>query len=156
MFQSIDDVPIILRRQIEASIVGPILTNLVNNLGEQKAFSLITPVIENLAVESGIDAAKRVGGDSIEHFSSALNSWSKEDAIDSEIIEQSDKKLKWIVHRCAYAKMYEELGLKSFGYVLSCSRDFAMVKGFNKDMVLKRDKTIMEGYKACDFEITMP
>ncbi|MBW2409434.1 MAG: L-2-amino-thiazoline-4-carboxylic acid hydrolase [Deltaproteobacteria bacterium] len=40
------------------------------------------------------------------------------------------------------------------GTILSCSRDFALIKGFNPKINLKRTQTIMEGASYCDFSYT--
>jgi len=47
--------------------------------------------------------------------------------------------------------MYEKLGIKELGCVLSCSRDFSFMEGFNPEIELIRTKTIMEGSECCDF-----
>jgi hypothetical protein len=47
--------------------------------------------------------------------------------------------------------MYEKLGIKELGCVLSCSRDFSFMEGFNSEIELIRTKTIMGGFECCDF-----
>jgi hypothetical protein len=47
--------------------------------------------------------------------------------------------------------MYEEMGIKELGFILSCSRDFPFMEGFNPEIELRRTKTIMEGAECCDF-----
>ena len=42
-----------------------------------------------------------------------------------------------------------------FRNLLSCCRDFEIVKDFNRRMRLTRTQTIMEGKEICDFRITM-
>ncbi len=59
--------------------------------------------------------------------------------------------LKFDVTRCKYAEMYERLGMKELGNLLSCYRDFAFLDGFDPDIELKRTKTLMEGDDLCDF-----
>jgi hypothetical protein len=49
--------------------------------------------------------------------------------------------------------MYQRLGLADFGLLFSCSRDFAFIGGFNRNLKLKRTQTIMEGARFCDFRI---
>jgi len=49
--------------------------------------------------------------------------------------------------------MYQRLGLEEFGLLFSCSRDFAFIGGFNRNLKLKRSQTIMEGARYCDFRI---
>jgi hypothetical protein len=59
--------------------------------------------------------------------------------------------LKFDVMRCKYAEMYERLGIKKLGSLLSCCRDYAFMEGFNPDLKLVRSRTIMDGDDVCDF-----
>jgi hypothetical protein len=47
--------------------------------------------------------------------------------------------------------MYRALGLGDLGFSLSCRRDFALIEGFNPDVILTRTQTLMEGATFCDF-----
>jgi fumarate reductase iron-sulfur subunit len=81
--------------------------------------------------------------------------FSEGDAIEFLLYERSPDRLSLDVVRCLFADMYRELGLPELGYLLSCGRDFALIKGFNPEMELKRTKTLMEGGCCCDFRIEM-
>jgi hypothetical protein len=47
--------------------------------------------------------------------------------------------------------MYRRLGIADLGPVLSCSRDAAMIEGFNPAIAFTRTQTLMEGSAHCDF-----
>jgi hypothetical protein len=47
--------------------------------------------------------------------------------------------------------MYARLGLADLGGLLSCSRDAAMIDGFNPAIEFHRTQTIMQGASHCDF-----
>jgi hypothetical protein len=47
--------------------------------------------------------------------------------------------------------MYRRLGLADLGGLLSCSRDAALIDGFNPSIAFARTQTIMEGAPHCDF-----
>ena len=68
-----------------------------------------------------------------------------------QIIRETDSELFFDVTYCGYAQMYEKMGLKELGFILSCSRDFPFMEGFNPEIELSRAKTIMEGAGYCDF-----
>jgi L-2-amino-thiazoline-4-carboxylic acid hydrolase len=72
-----------------------------------------------------------------------------------EQLELSKKRFDFNITRCQYAEMYKDLGMADLGVILSCSRDFALIEGFNPRMTLLRTKTIMEGYDHCDFRIAI-
>lgn len=155
MGEDLSKVGILVRREIEARIAAPLIKAFIDEIGREKTLEIVERVIESLAVESGRQFAKLVGGNSIEDFSNSLKYFTKDNALELEVIESSPKKLLMDVKRCRYAEMYRELGIEEFGFLLSCGRDFAMVRGFNPKIRFKRTKTLMEGDDCCDFRYEM-
>jgi len=153
MVANLREMDILTRREIEARIAGPLIRAFIDKLGRKEALSVVRPVIESLAQESGRGAAQTAGGDSIAHLAKAMEAWSAGDAYETKNLEQTETRFDWDVTRCAYAEMYEELGMADLGYELSCGRDFAMIKGFNPQMKLTRTKTVMQGDECCDFRV---
>ena len=90
-------------------------------------------------------------GNNIDAFLDTLKFWTKDDALEIDILEKSDSKLSFNVTRCKYAEMYTALGISDLGTVLSCNRDASLIKGFNPKATLDRKKTIMSGSKCCTF-----
>ncbi|MEE9612954.1 MAG: L-2-amino-thiazoline-4-carboxylic acid hydrolase, partial [Desulfatiglandales bacterium] len=155
MGEDLSKVGILVRREIEARIAAPLIKAFIDEIGREKTLKIVERVIESLAVESGQQFAKLVGGNSIEDFSNSLKYFTKDNALELEVIESSPKKLLMDVKRCRYAEMYRELGIEEFGFLLSCGRDFAMVRGFNPKIRFKRTKTLMKGDDCCDFRYEM-
>jgi len=71
-----------------------------------------------------------------------------------ETLEQTRDRLAFNVTRCRYAEMYEELGMRDIGGILSCGRDGEFCRGYAPDVELTRTRTIMEGASHCDFRYT--
>ena len=91
----------------------------------------------------------------MDDFAKGLSAWGAGGAYELEVLELSDVRYYFDIKRCRYAEMYQELDCADFGFILSCSRDFALVEGFNLKMKLNRTKTIMEGHDRCDFRIML-
>lgn len=148
----IDIVDQLLRREIEARIVGPLIDAMVAEFGRDPVYKVIENSILRIAEEQGAQFADKVGGNTLNHFMGVLEAWKKGGSLEMEILEQTVNKLSFNVTRCRYAELYQELGFApELGYMLSCNRDFALVKGFNKEIILRRTQTIMEGAPCCDF-----
>ncbi len=81
--------------------------------------------------------------------------WAEEGALEFSVLEETSQTLRFDVTRCQYAELYERLGVKEFGYCLSCNRDAPLISGFNPRMQLSRTHTIMQGANSCDFCITL-
>ncbi len=151
MSQEAREVPLLVRREIEAGIAVPLIKAFMEELGRERALEVARRVIESLAEESGRMLAQVVGGNSLEHFGKAAAVFSKGGASESQVIEASPNRLLMNITKCRYVDVYKELGMHDFGYLLSCGRDFAMIRGFNPKIKFTRTKTIMEGDDHCDF-----
>ena len=82
---------------------------------------------------------------------SAFKTYARDDALDYDVIEQSEDAFAFDVTRCRYAEFYKELGEPELGFLLVCSADFDTAEGFGGDIELARTQTIMQGAPHCDF-----
>ncbi len=137
--------PVLLRREIEARIMAPLIEAFADKLGHEKAVEIASNVILNLAVKSGADLAKRCGGNSFEHMPNGMGRWSAGGATERNVIERGETKYNYNIVKCKYADMYKELGLAELGFVLSCGRDGMLFGGFNPDIKFERPR---ESWKA--------
>ena len=155
MAADLSKISILARREIEARILSPVIKALIQEVGKERALQILEPIIQSLARESGQQLAKWMGGNSLEAFVRGLDLWTREDALQLEVIEQTPKRFSFNVTRCRYADMYKELGLKELGKILSCNRDAALIEGMNPKICFTRNQTIMEGAPFCDFRYEM-
>ena len=139
------------RREIEAEIVGPLVRAFADEIGVDRALTVVARVVEGLARDGGAAMAQSLGETSLTAFSACLERWQEGGALEIEVRQQTDSALDFDVVRCRYAEMYRRLGLADLGAHLSCVRDFALVEGFNPDIHLTRTQTLMEGASHCDF-----
>ena len=140
------------RREIQAPIVSSLIKKFAKEVGADKAMEIAKLVIKEDAILSGKLLAEEYSGNSIAVLSKiAKEVWAKDDALEIKIIKENQNELSFDVPYCGYAEMYEKIGIKELGCVLSCIRDFYFLEGFNPKITLKRTKTIMEGADYCDF-----
>ena len=92
-----------------------------------------------------------MGGDSLGHLADSMQAWTRNDALEINLLEQSDDVFDYDVTRCRYAELYHALGVPELGFILSCNRDGALIEGFNPEIELTRTTTIMQGAPRCDF-----
>ena len=142
---------VLTRREVEARILKPMLDAMGATFGHKKVLDVMRNTIVEIAEKQGAELAQSVGGNSFQHFAASLEFWRMDDALEIDVIEQSEVALSFNVTRCRYAELYEELGIRKLGKSLSCARDFALIRGFNSAVSLTRTQTIMEGAPYCDF-----
>ena len=155
MTQDINNVDLIVRREIEALIASPLIEAFSEEFGKEASEVVTKKVIGKLALEAGKMLKMFAGGDTMEHLQRALPLFSQGGALEFDIVEATESKAAVNVTRCKYAEMYKEHGLEKFGYLLGCGRDFALMEGFNSKIKFTRTQTIMEGARFCDFRFEL-
>jgi hypothetical protein len=147
--------PLLQQRQIEASIVGPLVRAFADEVGDERALRIVGGVIRDLARRAGADLSHQLGDSSLEAFAKGLDRWREGGALEIDLIEQTPTRLSFNVTRCRYAEMYRALGMADLGASLSCQRDYALAQGFNPEIDLTRTQTIMGGAAYCDFRFEL-
>ncbi|MCH7906844.1 MAG: L-2-amino-thiazoline-4-carboxylic acid hydrolase [Chloroflexi bacterium] len=151
----IDSMPVLVRRRIEAMVLGPMIRAFQDEFGEQEANRVAKRVIEEVAQNQGAAFAQKVGGDDIPTYVANKGAWTANNALEIDVLEMDEKRYDYNVTRCRYAEMYRELGMQDLGFIFSCGRDFNFPAGYNKNLKLTRSQTIMQGAAFCDFRYEM-
>lgn len=139
-------------REIQASIVSSLIQGFAEELGSGKTIKVAKKVISKDAIKSGKKLAQEYSANTMSELTKIVKEvWAKDGAMRIQIIRENDNELFFDVTYCGYAQMYEKMGIKELGFILSCSRDFPFMEGFNPEIELSRTKTIMEGAECCDF-----
>jgi hypothetical protein len=138
------------RRQIEARVLIPFITACREKFGDGPTSEVVAATIRAQAADEGAKWAGRFGGDVAGLRALAETVWAGGGGLDLEVLDQTADRLAFNVTRCRYAEFYQALGLADLGSLIHCSRDHAMVAGFNDDLELARSQTIMQGGSCCD------
>ncbi len=146
-------IPLLARRRIEAEILARVFAALSERVGEQPALEVIAEAVEAAAEAAGRDfAATAPGGTSLAHFSEVIDRWREGRALAVEDVRLSGSALEFRVTRCAYAELYRTMGLPpALARVLSCRRDAAFARGYDRRLRLDRPATLLDGAPACPF-----
>jgi hypothetical protein len=155
MGADLTQIGILARREIEARILAPVVKEFIKEIGRERTLQIVEPIILSLAREAGTQLSRMVEGTSLEHFMKSFPMWTREDALQVQILEQTPKRVSFNVTRCRYAEMYRELGIADLAFLLSCNRDGALIEGFNPKIKFTRTQTIMQGAPFCDFRYEM-
>lgn len=144
-------VGVLTRREIEARILAPVIEALAAAYGREGVLATVSDAIIAIAREQGRDLVGTMGGDSLHHFAESLQFWTRDQALEIDILAQSEDEFRFNVTRCRYAELYRALGVADLGAILSCNRDAALIEGFSTEVTLERTQTIMGGAPCCDF-----
>lgn len=153
---TLNEVGVLKRREIEARIVAPLIERLGQEFGHDRVTELAREVVVSVAQSQGGELAAAMGGNDLGHFADSMENWTKGGALEVDVVEQTDGVFAFNVTRCKYAEMYRGLGIPELGALFSCNRDGTMVEGFNPDISFERTQTIMGGASHCDFRYSLP
>lgn len=142
---------VLTRREVEARILKPIIEALCAQFDREQVLTIVRDTIIRIAQQQGAELAQQMGGCTAVHFMDSLQYWTKDNALEIDLLEQNEQKLSFNVTRCRYAEMYRTLGMAELGATLSCNRDAALVEGFNPNTSFSRTQTIMQGATHCNF-----
>ena len=146
----------LIRREIQTPVAACLLKGFGEALGYERAMQIASTAIQEDGRRTGKMMAERYGGNSTAYLLRMVRKvWAEDGALELEVLEETDQKLSFNVTRCRYAELYDRLGVKEFGYCLSCNRDEPLTRGFNSRMRLLRTQTIMQGAAFCDFRFVL-
>ncbi|MBI2719799.1 MAG: L-2-amino-thiazoline-4-carboxylic acid hydrolase [Rhizobiales bacterium] len=148
-----EELPVLLKRRLQAQVIGPIHAEMVAAIGKEKADAILDAAVRKAAIAEGKSfAAKAPGGvTSLAGFIKLYELWMKDGALEVEVLEASDTVFDFDVTRCKYAETYKEMGLGHIGHLMSCNRDGTFCQGYDPKITLERRHTIMAGAARCTF-----
>ncbi|MBM4409968.1 MAG: NUDIX domain-containing protein [Chloroflexi bacterium] len=145
-------ISLLQQRGIEAEVLVPLIRRLESELGVERAHAIARETIEAIARQQGRDVADALGRADLPGFAHVKDSWGGAGGdLAIETLRQDGERLDFNVVGCRFAEMYRRMGATDLGFLLSCSRDFALSEGYSPALHLDRTQTIMQGYNYCDF-----
>lgn len=148
-------VTLLQRRGIEAEVLVPFIRRLERELGPERAHDLARETITEIARAQGEAVALALGRTDLDGFGEVRDSWGGAGGdLTIEAVRHDADHLDFNVTRCRFAELYERLGARDLGFVLSCGRDFSLSEGYSNRLHLVRTQTIMQGAAFCDFRYT--
>jgi hypothetical protein len=145
-------IPVIQQAKIQAQVLVPLVKALQAELGEERANALVRRALGHVYRRYGEEFCRTKNEKNLgKIMASAFTTYAREDALDYEVIGQSQDAFAVDVTGCRYAEFYKELGEPELGFLLVCSADFDTAEGFGPDIKFTRTQTIMQGASRCDF-----
>lgn len=144
------EVPLLQQREIEMKVLGPVIRAFAEEFGKEKTYDLVRKTMQEISRSLGKEKAFNGGG--LENLKEkCISKWNEGGALEVKMKEDLDSVLSFDVTRCEFANLYKELGFGDIGSLISCDRDSAFLEGFDPELELVREKTLMGGDSLCDF-----
>ncbi len=150
-----EEISLIERRIIEAQTIVPLIIAFGKKVGLEQAKAIVQRNNEEASRNYGRRCAASLGSNTMADLAGEIVSWGEGGVLEETVLEHDERTYAFNVTGCLYVERYEALGVRKFGYCLSCCRDNPFVEGFNPKIKFKRTQTIMEGATHCDFRYTL-
>lgn len=142
---------ILEQTKAQAQVLLPIYYELKSEFGDEKATSIMNKAIEKWGNDAGKQINNLIPGNPVERIALVTSFYATDNALDYEVIKQTQDVFEYKVSRCSYAEYYKELGEPELGFRFVCSHDFSIAAGVSSDLELNRKQTIMQGDQYCHF-----
>ena len=140
------------RRKLEAAVLVPVIRAMQAEFGEERVNEVVGRTIQEIARAQGVAARETGNIDTMAALADRFqNAVLREGSLVVDVVENDDAHFGFNVTRCKFMEMYEEMGARDLGFLLSCGRDFAMFEGMAPDLAFDRTQTRMQGASHCDF-----
>ena len=146
------DLPLLERRRLEAGVLVPLIRAFQVEFGEERVNELVGKTIRDIARSQGEADRERQQIRTMDDLAARTQAGPfKEGSLIVEVVEQTPERYGFDVTTCKFVEMYESLGARDLGPLLSCGRDFAYYEGLAPGVAFTRTQTRMEGADHCDF-----
>ncbi len=146
------DLTLLERRRLEAGVLVPVIRAMQAEFGEERVNEVVGRTIQDVARAQGEEARRAANIDTMGALADRFqNGVLREGSLTVDVVENDDTRFGFNVTRCKFMEMYEEMGARDLGFLLSCGRDFAMFEGMAPDLAFERTQTRMQGATHCDF-----
>jgi hypothetical protein len=143
---------VIEQTKIQARVLVPLVKALQKELGEERANVIVRKALGDMFRKLGEEFWRKRKTQSVgENMAAAFGAFSKDGALELQVLKNADDAFEVNVSGCRYAEFYKALGEPELGFLLVCGSDFPMAEGFGAGVELKRTQTIMQGASHCDF-----
>ena len=146
------DLPLLERRRLEAAVLIPVIRAMQAEFGEEQVNQVVSGAIREIARAQGEAERERSNIRTVADLALMRQRGPlAEGSLIVEVVQQDDEAFGFNVTRCKFMEMYEEMGARDLGFLLSCGRDFAYIEGLAPDVAVERTQTRMQGADFCDF-----
>jgi hypothetical protein len=125
---------------------------LERTLGKEKTIELMKQFSVERAEGDAKAAAKEAGGNDFATLKRMFSPDSPDfrNYLTMQIVESSDKVHQLKVTECLYAATFRQANAGHLGYAGVCHGDYTFARAFNPQVVMERDKTLMQGDAFCN------
>ncbi|SUZ76015.1 uncharacterized protein METZ01_LOCUS28869, partial [marine metagenome] len=87
---TLNDIGVLKRREVEARIIAPLVERFAKEFGEERVTELARETVIDVARTQGAALAEAMGGNGLTEFANSLTNWTKGGALEIEVREQTE------------------------------------------------------------------
>ena len=124
---------------------------LKKELGEKKAIEFLNKYTQENMLEFGKNHAGRSPDNSFHTYTDTFRDLDRyKNSLAMEIVEDTEKAFELKITECLWASTFLNADAGDIGHASVCIGDYTWASGFNPEIKLVRDKTLMQGHDMCN------
>jgi len=123
---------------------------LLKEFGKRRVLKFLRRTTQEKMLLYGQRHAERSPDNSFQSYVNTFRSPMYEPTLSMEIVEDSEKTFEVKVSECIWGETFLAKEAGDIGYALVCYGDYAWAEGFNPEIEMVRDKTLMQGHDCCN------
>jgi hypothetical protein len=150
--------PLLEQAKIQAQVLIPVLRAFRDELGTERANRIAWRALAGWRRQVAREQHAAFSGSGRERWAAGVAAALPMigDAVDAELLAQSDEAFDFDVTGCRFAEFFRQLGEPELGFALLCSFDDTTAEEIGAGEVqLTRTGTIMQGAARCDFRYAL-
>jgi hypothetical protein len=123
---------------------------LCEEFGKNRMMKFMKRHTRKKMLDYGRRHAERSPDNTFQSYANTFRSPMYETPLTMEIVEDTEKAFEVKVTECIWAETFVAAEAGDIGFVLVCYGDYAWAEGFNPQIEMVRDKTLMQGDDCCN------
>ena len=117
--------------------------------GEERTIEFLKKRTAREMLDYGKKQAEKFGDNSFQKYIEQFRS-GYDKTLTMKIVEDTEKAFELEVTECLWASTFIDAKAMDIGYASICFGDYSWAEGFNPNIKMIRDKTLMQGHECCN------
>jgi hypothetical protein len=123
---------------------------LEKSMGKEKTIEFLKNYTQEKMLAYGKNHAERSPDNKFRTYVKTFDPARYHDSLTMEIVEDTETAYELKVTECIWATTFLAANAGDIGWASVCFGDYAWAEGFNPNIKLVRDKTLMQGHEICN------
>lgn len=124
------------------------------SLGKAETLQMVKTYSEQKSLVFGNTRAQEVPSNDFATYINYFRDPGYQNLMTMQVVQDTPTVFEIRISECLWAATFQELKAQDIGYALVCHADYTWAEGFNPNIRLTRNQTVMQGHAFCNHRYT--